>query len=62
MNAVKAHAMYEGVEWDRLEGKLIEAPWVPDAPTRFPEPEGINVNDIYTGNQVSEQQPVTSKH
>lgn len=53
MNDVKAHAMYQGVEWDRLEAKVIRAPWVPDAPARFPEPETPNANDIYTGNQVS---------
>ena len=57
MNDIKAHAMYQGLEWDKLESKMIQAPWIPDAPARFPEPESINTNDIYTGNQVSGQQP-----
>eukprot|EP00903_Cladosiphon_okamuranus_P016069 g14834.t1 len=51
MNDVKAHPMYEGLEWERLEGKLIQAPWVPDAPASFPEPELINASDVYNGNQ-----------
>ncbi|CAM9133998.1 unnamed protein product [Ectocarpus fasciculatus] len=51
MNDVKMHAMFSGLDWDRLEAKLIPAPWVPDEPAPSPEPETPNVNDVYTGNQ-----------
>ncbi len=53
MDDVKAHALYQEVDWDRLKAKLEPAPWVPDAPAPFPEPETPNVNDVYTGDQVS---------
>lgn len=52
MNDVKMHAMFSGLDWDRLEAKLIPAPWVPDEPAPSPEPETPNVNDVYTGDQV----------
>lgn len=53
MDDVKAHPMYQEVDWDRLKAKLVPAPWVPDAPAPFPEPETPNVNDVYTGDQVN---------
>lgn len=53
MSDVKAHAMYEGLDWERLEEKLVKAPWVPEEPAPFPEPETLNSNDIYTGDQVN---------
>lgn len=53
MSDVKAHAMYEGLDWDRLEEKSRETPWVPEEPAPFPEPETPNANDVYTGDQAS---------
>lgn len=52
MDGVKSHHLYQGLNWERLEAKLITAPWVPDAPAPFPEPETPNMNDVYTGDQV----------
>ncbi|CAM9614196.1 unnamed protein product [Ectocarpus sp. 6 AP-2014] len=51
MNDVKMHAMFSGLDWDKLEAKSIPAPWVPDEPAPSPEPETPNVNDVYTGDQ-----------
>lgn len=53
MDDVKTHALYEGLNWERLEAKLVPAPWVPDAPAPFPEPETPDMDDVYTGDQVS---------
>lgn len=45
--------MYQELDWEKLEEKLIPAPWVPQESAPVPEPETPNANDVYTGDQVS---------
>ncbi|CAM9132557.1 unnamed protein product, partial [Scytosiphon promiscuus] len=52
MDDVKAHVLYEGLGWEQLEAKSIPAPWVPDAPAPFTDPEAPHMNEVYTGDQV----------
>lgn len=54
MNDVKEHAMYEGMDWEALESKVVVAPWTPEGPAPHPEPDSIgSSNDVYRGDQVN---------
>lgn len=60
---IKRHAMYEGLDWNRLERKSISAPWVPERLAKKCESQDIPVaDDVYTGDQVEVKVSLTLFH
>lgn len=54
MDDVKGHKLYESLDWDDLESKVLRAPWIPDGSTVHSKRENVaTANDLYGGNQVS---------